>query len=48
MISQGLAPGLSLSIIVSLLLMGGAKISQDGGQIRFYLRIYCRTLGIVW
>ena len=21
---------------------------MNGGQIRFYLRIYCRTLGILW
>jgi hypothetical protein len=56
--SQGPAPGLSLSIIVTLLSMCGTKTSQgmtkninmtmNGGQIRFYLRIYCRTLGILW
>ena len=24
------------------------NMTMNGGQIRFYLRIYCRTLGIVW
>jgi hypothetical protein len=23
-------------------------MTMNGGQIRFYLRIYCRTLGILW
>jgi hypothetical protein len=24
------------------------NMTMNGGQIRFYLRIYCRTLGILW
>jgi len=23
-------------------------MAMNGGMIRFYLRIYCRTLGILW
>jgi hypothetical protein len=24
------------------------NMTMNGGQIRFYLRFYCRTLGILW
>ena len=24
------------------------NLTMNGAQIRFYLRIYCRTLGILW
>ena len=24
------------------------NMTMNGGQIRFYLRIYCRTLGMLW